>query len=201
MIEDHIYMPDYQAMGDCRVCGHEQKKPWHIGETTVEDRIKKVDESLAKQLERSIKLNGELRISIWNEAIEAAAEIAAAMDDLIPAGKQAKFKHGKGGDWFGVYDWHNNPESFEYRTIYAISDYATAPAVGREDAARYRRLRILGCAPGESKQLKEGTVLRFTGLDVYIDADILAHPSRGEAQSAIDPIAPETSEKIRKLRR
>ena len=29
-IEPHIYMPDYQAMGDCRVCGHEQNKPWHI---------------------------------------------------------------------------------------------------------------------------------------------------------------------------
>lgn len=25
----HTYSPDYQAMGDCRVCGHEQDKPWH----------------------------------------------------------------------------------------------------------------------------------------------------------------------------
>jgi hypothetical protein len=28
-IEPHIYSPDYQAMGDCRVCGHGQDKPWH----------------------------------------------------------------------------------------------------------------------------------------------------------------------------
>lgn len=25
----HIYCPDYQAMGDCRVCGHCQNVPWH----------------------------------------------------------------------------------------------------------------------------------------------------------------------------
>lgn len=29
-IKPHIYSPDYQAMGDCRVCGHCQEKPWHI---------------------------------------------------------------------------------------------------------------------------------------------------------------------------
>lgn len=28
-IQPHIYSPDYQAMGDCRVCGHERDKPWH----------------------------------------------------------------------------------------------------------------------------------------------------------------------------
>jgi len=28
-ITPHIYSPDYQAMGDCRVCGHQQDKPWH----------------------------------------------------------------------------------------------------------------------------------------------------------------------------
>jgi len=28
-IKRHIYMPDYQAMGDCRICGHERDKPWH----------------------------------------------------------------------------------------------------------------------------------------------------------------------------
>lgn len=26
----HLYMPDYQAMGDCRVCGHGLDKPWHV---------------------------------------------------------------------------------------------------------------------------------------------------------------------------
>lgn len=49
----------------------------------VQDRMKRVDESLAKQLERSIRLNCELRISIWNEAIEAAAEIANEMKVLV----------------------------------------------------------------------------------------------------------------------
>ncbi len=28
-IEPHIYSPDYQAMGDCRICGHDSEKPWH----------------------------------------------------------------------------------------------------------------------------------------------------------------------------
>ncbi len=64
-IKDHYYMPDYQAMGDCRACGHEQNKPWHIGEvSSVKDRIKRVDESLAKQLERSIRLNCEFKKEI-----------------------------------------------------------------------------------------------------------------------------------------
>jgi hypothetical protein len=40
---------------------------------------------------------------------------------VIEAGKQARFKHGKGG-WFGVTPDHNNPDSFEYRTIYALAD-------------------------------------------------------------------------------
>jgi hypothetical protein len=26
----HVYSPDYQAMGDCRVCGHDQHQPWHL---------------------------------------------------------------------------------------------------------------------------------------------------------------------------
>lgn len=30
MMEDHYYTPDYQAMGDCRVCGHDEDKAWHI---------------------------------------------------------------------------------------------------------------------------------------------------------------------------
>jgi hypothetical protein len=29
-VEPHIYSPDYQAMGDCRVCGHAHNKPWHL---------------------------------------------------------------------------------------------------------------------------------------------------------------------------
>jgi hypothetical protein len=29
-IQLHCYMPDYQAQGDCRVCGHQQNTPWHL---------------------------------------------------------------------------------------------------------------------------------------------------------------------------
>lgn len=28
-IQPHLYMPDYRAMGDCRVCGHEYDRLWH----------------------------------------------------------------------------------------------------------------------------------------------------------------------------
>lgn len=48
------------------------------------------------------------------------------------------------------------------------------------DAQRYRRLRVLGAAPSTSPQLEAGTVLCFTGLDQFVDADLAAHPSRGE---------------------
>lgn len=40
---------------------------------------------------------------------------------VIEAGKQAKFRGSEGG-WFGVTPDHNNPDSFEYRTIYALAD-------------------------------------------------------------------------------
>jgi hypothetical protein len=63
------------------------------------------------------------------------------------------------------------------------------------DAARYRRLRILGCATGISeKHLQSGTVMCFTNLDAHVDADIAAHPSRGEA------IVPEVLDEIDRLR-
>lgn len=54
------------------------------------------------------------------------------------------------------------------------------------DARRYRRLQILGCAPGGSHELEQGHVLRFTNLDKVIDDDLKIHPSRGEA----DPLPP-----------
>lgn len=42
----HHYSPDYQSMGDCRVCGHEQNKPWHIGQapTGTDDARKALEE-------------------------------------------------------------------------------------------------------------------------------------------------------------
>jgi hypothetical protein len=60
------------------------------------------------------------------------------------------------------------------------------------DAQRYERLRVLGAAPGGSKQLAAGTVLCFQGLDDFVDADIVAYPSRGEAEAAhaLQPAAP-----------
>ncbi len=52
------------------------------------------------------------------------------------------------------------------------------------DAARYQRLRILGCAPGYTAHLERGEVLRFTNLDQFVDADLAIQPSRGEAKSS-----------------
>lgn len=49
-----------------------------------------------------------------------------------------------------------------------------------EDARRYRRLRVLGCAVMDTPQLTQGTVSRFTNLDEIVDADMQAHPERGE---------------------
>jgi len=49
-----------------------------------------------------------------------------------------------------------------------------------KDVLRYRRLRILGAAPGGSIQVEQGTVLRFATLDKAIDEDISAVPNRGE---------------------
>lgn len=49
-----------------------------------------------------------------------------------------------------------------------------------QDAARYRRLRVIGCAPSYSTALDDRVVLRFYNLDKFVDEDIAAHPSRGE---------------------
>lgn len=53
---------------------------------------------------------------------------------------------------------------------------------GEPDAMRYQRLRILGCAPSYTKHLEDGSVLRFTNLDEFVDADLKTVPSRGEAR-------------------
>jgi len=49
-----------------------------------------------------------------------------------------------------------------------------------QDAKRYRRLALLGCAPMGHPCLDRGTVLRFQTLDAFVDDDIRRHPSRGE---------------------
>lgn len=48
----------------------------------------------------------------------------------------------------------------------------------QRDAKRYRRLRILGCAPVDTVQLEDGTVIRCQALDAFIDADLRLAPSR-----------------------
>jgi hypothetical protein len=35
-VEPHAYIPDYQAMGDCAVCGHVQESPLHIRPIRIE---------------------------------------------------------------------------------------------------------------------------------------------------------------------
>lgn len=55
------------------------------------------------------------------------------------------------------------------------------PSQDAIDAARYRRLHLLGCAPMGAPELDEGLVLRFSNLDAFVDADLKAYPSRGEA--------------------
>lgn len=48
------------------------------------------------------------------------------------------------------------------------------------DALRYRRLRLIGCAPANSEHLSQGLVMRFTNLDGFVDDDIRVHPERGD---------------------
>lgn len=78
----------------------------------------------------------------------------------------------------------------EYRHAYerrvqliqqALEDAARRTERDTIDARRYRRLQILGCAPYGSRNLDNGTVLRATGLDDFVDADMAVHSSRGEA--------------------
>lgn len=50
-----------------------------------------------------------------------------------------------------------------------------------EDARRYRRLRILGCAPAYTGHLDRNEVMRFTNLDEFVDADMKNVHERGDA--------------------
>lgn len=52
-IKPHIYMPDLQAMGDCRVCGHEQNSPYHVPPLRVAPaQFVAENELLAQRIER-----------------------------------------------------------------------------------------------------------------------------------------------------
>jgi hypothetical protein len=57
-----------------------------------------------------------------------------------------------------------------------------AETIEVRDARRYWRLRVLGAAPFGSHHLADGTVIRFTGLDAFLDEDIARTPDRGEAE-------------------
>lgn len=85
---------------------------------------------------------------------------------------------------------HKNPndkELFE-KIVVACRQFPFSRDAGLEEAAkldqrRYHRLRVLGVATGETNDtfLAEGLVRRFTSLDEFVDADLKAQPSRGEA--------------------
>lgn len=37
-VQPHVYFPDHQMQGDCRVCGNKRNVPWHIGEPQEETK-------------------------------------------------------------------------------------------------------------------------------------------------------------------
>lgn len=71
--------------------------------------------------------------------------------------------------------------------------YATPDS---RDARRYRRLQVLGAAPFGSDELEHGNVLRFTNLDVFVDGDIAAHPSRGESAATAPQVVQAPSDEL-----
>lgn len=111
------------------------------------------------------------------------------------------FKHKDGCTWLtelptGVGTW--GCSCGLDKLLLELEDYEltapTPPLDVARDAARYWRLRLLGCAPMESKQLENGTVLRFSNLDEFVDHDIKIYSSRGEAELyARRHIAPQPS--------
>jgi len=76
------------------------------------------------------------------------------------------------------YDLHEHPTEALDALRWSLEEIESL----RLDAARYRRLRILGAAPLGSKHLNDKFVMCFTTLDKFIDDDIRIHPSRGEAK-------------------
>ena len=113
--------------------------------------------------------------------------IAATEGGLLPCpfcGGEAFLHKAAGGAIWTLARHADNcpmaPEPIYYLTeAEAVAAWnSRAPA---EDVRRYRRLRVLGCAPDTWPGLEDGLVLRFTNLDHFVDADLAATPSRGEA--------------------
>lgn len=125
----------------------------------------------------------------WKEGVETIP-LRVAHDDIILA-LEDKLETADGmlrslSSWLGAGGYSGsediNYEDMEKRIRDGV-DMFISGAIAREklDAARYRRLQILGAAPGGSNNLEEGTVLRFAALDSFVDDDIQNMPSRGEA--------------------
>lgn len=57
-----------------------------------------------------------------------------------------------------------------------------------QDARRYRRLQILGCAVCGTPELEDGVVSRFSNLDKILDDDLKLHASRGEAGDSLTEV-------------
>lgn len=95
------------------------------------------------------------------------------------------------------WQWEDLLTAAEAITEEEFSHLAASAFADPGDVQRYQRLRILGAAPGGSKQLKDGTVLRFQALDDYLDGDIISYPSRGEPEAGVGgecgdaPVAPQ----------
>lgn len=89
MIESHYYTPDYQAMGDCRVCGHEQKKPWHVGEIMTDQKdswtyfefkniLSEAKHRLDEARRNHLNINELDRLEYWTAWVAHANAIATA---------------------------------------------------------------------------------------------------------------------------
>lgn len=98
--------------------------------------------------------------------------------------------------------WHDgNRERKADEILAALKSLALKQ--DRVDATRYRRLQVLGCAPGTSPQIDRGRVLRASSLDSFIDRDILLYPERGDRPPSKQEVAGasegETSAQIERL--
>lgn len=128
-------------------------------------------------------LDGRAVRPVWDAALTAAiAHYGKAMDAMLAAAPQPTAEQSsehvpglagliaaKTAEIEPLIPW-------QIRTAEQVEEY--------KDARRYRRLQILGAAPYGSKNLSKGTVLCFQSLDAFVDADLEAYPSRGEANAA-----------------
>lgn len=134
--------------------------------TAVKDRIR----WLSRKLEEAVAYNA----TRTDELMAAAA---------VHGGEAVGYFQNLGSSISQVSDeYKDEPDVFP---LYTTPQPAIAVKADNKvllDARRYRRLQILGAAPFGSDNLFAGTVLRFQGLDAFLDADLKSQSSRGEAQ-------------------